>query len=607
MRIKELKINNWKVIRQADFLDLSDFVVIAGPNGVGKTKIKEAIVHIFQNNGNPPAGSSVILQATNEEEITAWKYDEVTLPQSFFVSFFNKNTKRLKTKSRLIQIDSNRNVENVHFEQLTFQSIGNPETEEVGHNYGYNIVKDRFVDICRTLHRLKSKEVTNVYSEYNSKVSGAGQQVTLNKLPDPTAKYIDVFGKLLYPKKMLPIDINSSTIQYNDEDGNTRQFSELSSGEREVVILTFDILTQSPEDCLILIDEPEVHLHPELTFRLIKVLKSIGERNQFFLFTHSADIIGNSLDTGVHFIRPKSRVPSGNQIVKVDENNIDAFKNIPNIRETIGMVSVGKRLLFVEGNSTSIDRNVFATIAKGSKVDVAIIPSNSCSNINNMSLITETLEKGLFGVDLFMVRDRDGLTEDQVNNFSTKSKGRLVFLPYYHIENAFLSPQAIEVVAKKILMTKAPTAKQIEDKMLELAKQQINHTTTLYVKSEIYFQAGNFDVSPKISIDSSTTIADLKKAMNDQKNVILSEYNSNFSEAIIEARLNHWKTVLESSIKSGWTADAKKYFIGKRMLKEIQSWLFGTKNISLWEHIIESEDPACKQTCKELTDILNAI
>lgn len=607
MRIKELNIKDWKVIRQADLLDLSDFVVIAGPNGVGKTHIKEAIVYIFQNGGNPPAGSKVILEATNDEERNAWKNNEVILPQGFWGTFFSHQNKRLKTKSRLIQIDSNRSVDTVNFKELTFNQIGNPEEETVNYDYGFTLVKNRFNDICRTLHRLKSKEVTSVYSEYQSKINPSISEVTLHKLKDPTEKYIDLFGKLLYPKKMLPIDINSSTIQYKDEDGAIRKFSELSSGEKEVVILTFDILTQNPYDCLILIDEPEVHLHPELSFRLIKVLKSIGERNQYFLFTHSADIIGNSLDTGVHFIRPKSRVTTGNQVVRVDENNIEDLKSIPNIRETIGMVSVGKKLLFVEGNSTSIDRNIFATMAKASKIDVAIIPSNSCSNINNMSLICEALEKGLFGVELFMVRDRDGLVADQISTFSTKSKGRLIFLPYYHIENTFLNPQAIEVVAKKVLLTGAPTAKEIESKMIELAKQQLNHAITLYVKSEIYFQAGNFDVSPKITIDTSTSIADLKNAMNDQKNKILIEYNSNFSEALIEARLNYWKGVLENSIKTGWTEDARRYFIGKRLLKEIQGWLFGTKNILLWEHIVNSEEAVCQQTCKELLDILNSI
>lgn len=102
MRIKELHLNNWMVIRQADFEDLSDFVVIAGPNGVGKTKIKDAIVHIFLNNGNPPAGSKVVLEATNSDERTAWQADEVTLPQQSFWNFASKNNKRIKTKSRLI-------------------------------------------------------------------------------------------------------------------------------------------------------------------------------------------------------------------------------------------------------------------------------------------------------------------------------------------------------------------------------------------------------------------------------------------------------------------------------------------------------------------------
>lgn len=607
MRIKELHLNNWMVIRQADFQDLSNFVVIAGPNGVGKTKIKEAIVHIFQNGGNPPPGSKVILEATNDAERAAWGNSEVTLPQQSFWNFFAKTNKRLKSKSRLIQIDSNRVVESVSFQQLTFQSIGDPEQEDVNYNYGFNSVKDRFADICRTLHRIKSKEVTSIYNEYQKNIGASASTVTLTKLRDPTEKYVDIFGKLLYPKQMLPIDINSSTIQYKDDDGNVRQFSELSSGEREVVILTFDIVTQNPSDCLILIDEPEVHLHPELTFRLIKALKAIGENNQYFLFTHSPDIIGNALDTGVHFVRPKVRVPLGNQVVRIDEDNIELFRSIPNIRETIGMVSVGKKLLFVEGNNTSIDRNVFATIAKDAKVDVAIIPSDSCTNINNMAQMCETLEKGLFGVELYMVRDRDGLAPEQITNFSLKSRGRLMFLPFYHIENAFLAPKAIAAIAQKILLSNAPTAEQIEAKMVALARQQLNHTASLYVKHEVYFQAGNFDISPNITIDNSTAMASIAAAMDKKKDELLRLYTNNFSKSELERRLNQWKSLLEASIETGWSSNARQYFIGKRMLRELQAALFGNKAIVLWEHIIESDHPDCIEACKELRAILEGV
>ncbi|MGV8947708.1 MAG: AAA family ATPase [Lutibacter sp.] len=607
MRIKELKLNNWEVIRQADLLDLSDFVVIAGPNGVGKTKIKNAIVHVFQNGGNPPSGSSVILESTNQSETDSWGQSEFNLPQTSFWSYITTNTKRLKTKSRLIQIDSNRSVESVQFQQLTFNQIGDPENEEVGYNYGYNNVKDRFADICRTLHRLKSKEVTSVYTEYNKLIDITKPNVTLNRLEDPTEKYIELFGKLLYPKTMLPIDINSTTIQYKDEEGATRNFDALSSGEREVVVLTFDILTQHPNDCIILIDEPEVHLHPELTFRLIKVLKSIGYRNQFFLFTHSPDIIGNSLESGVHFIRPKSRVTTGNQVIKIDNNNLEGFKYIPNIRETIGMVSVGKKLLFVEGKSTSIDRDVFATLAKASKTDVAIIPSDSCSNINNMSLISETLDKGVFGIELNMIRDRDGLTDEQIVTFTTKSNGKLNFLPVYHIENFFVDPLAIHVIAKKILLDKAPSVDEITNRIVAFAKKQLNHTAVLYVKSEIYFQAGNFDISPNITINETTTIDQLSANFNTKRNELLSQYSNQFDDIKIKERLIFWTTRLENSIKNGWSDDAKKYFIGKRLLKDIQNSIFGTKTISLWEHIINSEELECQNAIKPLKELMDRI
>lgn len=607
MRIKELKINNWEVVRQADLEELSDFVVVAGPNGVGKTKIKDAIVHIFRNNGNPPPGSSVILEATNEEELNTWKTREFSLPQKYFWSMFSTSSKRLKTNSRLIQIDSNRTIESVNFQELTFQQIGDPKNEDIAYNYGFDNVKARFKDICHTLHRLKSKEVTSVYNEYNSQLDSNKEDVTIKKIDDPTEIFIKLFGNLLYPKQMQPIQINSTTIQYKDEEDVIRNFDRLSSGEREVVVLTFDILTQNPSDCIILIDEPEVHLHPELTFRLVKVLKSIGKRNQFFLFTHSPDIIGNSLDTGVHFVRPKSKIKTGNQVIKVDNDNLEGFRNIPNIRETIGMVSVGKKLLFVEGKNTSIDRDVFATIAKAAKTDVAIIPSDSCSNINNMSLICETFAKGVFGIELFMVRDRDGLTDEQIQTFTEKSKGKLNVLPYYHIENFFLAPKAIEIVAKRILLEKAPSLQEITDKLIGFAKNQINYTVILYVKNEIYFQAGNFDVNPSIPINNSMTIDELKNSVGIKRDSILARYSNSFSDTLIEERLTYWKEKLEASISSGWSDDAKKYFVGKRLISEIRGSIFGTKRISIWEHIMACEEQECVNAIKPLREIIDKI
>ena len=48
---------------------------------------QDAIVHIFRNNGNPPPSSSVILEATNEEELNTWKTREFSLPPKVFLVY----------------------------------------------------------------------------------------------------------------------------------------------------------------------------------------------------------------------------------------------------------------------------------------------------------------------------------------------------------------------------------------------------------------------------------------------------------------------------------------------------------------------------------------
>lgn len=606
MKINELTLKNHQVIREVSLTNLQDFVVIAGPNGVGKTKIKDAICYIFQNSGNPPPGSSVLLEATNDEERTSWGGATAQLPNNSFWSYFTRSRKKIKTRARLIQIDSSRQVETINFQQINFTQIGNPEEETVGHDYGNMRVSDRFKDICFMLQREKIKLITDYGLEAHEKLTTEERAELLKKI-DPTEKFEEIFHNLLYPKKMAPIRHDSSTIQYYDENNELRSYSELSSGEKEVIVLAFDVLLQNPSDCVILIDEPELHLHPELSFRLVKVLKSIGERNQIFLFTHSTDIISNSFETGVYFIRPRSKVPQGNQAIRVDLENIDDLLQIPNLRNTIGMLSLGKKLLFVEGINTSIDRNVFATLAKSFKSDLAIIPSESCQNITNLANLAGILQKGIFGIELFMVRDRDSLTDEEISIYSKKSGNRLIFLPYYHIENAFLVPEAIFRIQQKLGLAKQYTVNEIREMLASLAKQQINKCVGMYVASEIRFKAGNFDASTDAQIEPNTPIEEISKGIIEKKNLRLQEYSSNFSDAFIQERVTYWKQKLEGSLSGGWSEDARKLFYGKALLNQLQQKIFGAKRISIWEHIINDEDPSCVEAIKELRQIIDGI
>ena len=48
-----------------------------------------------------------------------------------------------------------------------------------------------------------------------------------------------------------------------------------------------------PKNSIILIDEPELSLHPKWQQRIIEVYKKIGENNQIIIATHSPHILGS--------------------------------------------------------------------------------------------------------------------------------------------------------------------------------------------------------------------------------------------------------------------------------------------------------------------------
>ena len=71
--------------------------------------------------------------------------------------------------------------------------------------------------------------------------------------------------------------------------GQETDFKNLSSGEKEVLNFVFILLALDLKDACVLIDEPEIHLHPQWQNKLIKLFRKLHEdRNiQFIISTHS--------------------------------------------------------------------------------------------------------------------------------------------------------------------------------------------------------------------------------------------------------------------------------------------------------------------------------
>ena len=86
-------------------------------------------------------------------------------------------------------------------------------------------------------------------------------------------------------EKTMPIFENSAGEEFDIND--------LSSGEKQLFLRTLSIKMLEPKNSIILIDEPELSLHPKWQQRIVEVYKNIGENNQIIVATHSPHILGS--------------------------------------------------------------------------------------------------------------------------------------------------------------------------------------------------------------------------------------------------------------------------------------------------------------------------
>ena len=73
--------------------------------------------------------------------------------------------------------------------------------------------------------------------------------------------------------------------------GNRHSLTQLSSGEQEALGLMYLVRRLSSRGGILLIDEPELHLHPTLQRTIVAVLERASGRSQLWLSMHSPALI----------------------------------------------------------------------------------------------------------------------------------------------------------------------------------------------------------------------------------------------------------------------------------------------------------------------------
>ena len=289
MKIKNLHIKEFKGLRDISINfekndEPLDLVVLAGSNGSGKTRILESILRYFQDHINYKQNNieAEIFYEEKEKNCISNVRDFFYRLESFSYCEANDplREKHIEIKNKLDILPKVIYVPT----EINFQKMNVASTTLVQEYKFINIVNTNLIKDIPSY--IATKMISAMLKNKNEKV-GDVQKKVFNEINE-------IFENLSIDVKVEDISQDGRNITlFTNSSGDEFDINELSSGEKQLFLRTLAIRMLNPENSIILIDEPELSLHPKWQQRIVDVYRKIGENNQIIIATHSPHILGS--------------------------------------------------------------------------------------------------------------------------------------------------------------------------------------------------------------------------------------------------------------------------------------------------------------------------
>jgi len=248
---------------------------------------------------------------------------------------------------------------------------------------------------------------------------------------------ITIINELL-KQSNIPITISIRTnerVMASKNGGPEYSAAELSDGERNALLIAGNVLT-APAGSLLIIDEPERHLHRSIIAPLLSQLFERRSDCGFVISTHDHDL---PLEVkGARTLLLRSCTFNGQVVQAWEADELRADTPIDDILKR-DLLGARRKILFVEGTESSLDKPLYSLIFPM----VSVIPKGSCRDVEQ-AVVGSRAGEGFHWLKAFGIADGDGYTPDQIE--AKRSKG-IYLVPFYSVEAIYFHPHVIEKIA----------------------------------------------------------------------------------------------------------------------------------------------------------------
>jgi len=185
-----------------------------------------------------------------------------------------------------------------------------------------------------------AKDLAQVLNTYSQNEKGKFREIV--------DKYIEIMDGVTDVRTPISSGRNVTTTTVIDEKGVDDGFSlaDISSGSKEILSLITSIVDARDSENILLIEEPELHLHPEAERALLRLIQQVSDEGPQVVLTTHSDVFVDEI--------------SAHNIIRVKRKNSTILKKVDREEVTDELADLGynksqflqsKGVVFVEGKS----------------------------------------------------------------------------------------------------------------------------------------------------------------------------------------------------------------------------------------------------------------
>jgi|GEM_PF-1053524 len=492
MRITYFKIENFRNISLAECSNVPNLMVICGGNGCGKSALLNAIM-AAKEHAAPYGGFQMdprCVSADSELARVTVRLQFSELEQHWYKDKYNQDCPNADEIILEIQRGGRATVPKRSQVVKNLLSWYSREYRESPGFFDYidshRIVakKDLSTWNSSSLSDQQSKQSLgavgtqkfNLIKEYlASLIMRDAQEILAAKRngrdcnPDSLKDIRKFFDDFFMPMRFKDVQIDCSPFKFIVETPKGLiDIDDLSSGEKEILYTFIHFHQLNPENAVILFDEVDAHLHPDLERRYLSVFKRMAQRNQILLTTHSPEIMVAAGSESLFTLNKNQCGKGVNQLSRVTESE-ELHSALSEIMGSNGMVSINRKVVFIEGIESSADRYIYEALYPPAQHNISFIPAgDSVTNIRASERVNRLLSAAGTFQEFYSIIDCD-----IERPLQPETSDRLFRLPVYHVENFLIDPEIIFRVTARIMLDKCPYASvdDVKKCLVELLKE----------------------------------------------------------------------------------------------------------------------------------------